>query len=151
MEKINRKLMNMYPEAIAQIKGSDKYPEIRGVVSFHAVPNGTIVQTEIRGLPDSGFFGIHIHNGKSCTGNVDEPFKNAGEHLNFTDSKHPYHTGDLPVILSNNGHAWSAVYTNRFKPEDVKDYAVIIHAKPDDYRTQPAGDSGERIACGIIR
>ena len=152
MRRINRSLLNMCPQAIARIRGSEKYPELNGVVSFFAASGGTIVLTEISGLPkDNSFFAMHIHNGKSCTGNEKDPFANAGSHLNFTNSEHPYHTGDLPVILSNNGYAWSAVYTDRFTPNQVKGYPVIIHANPDDYRTQPSGDSGEKIACGIIR
>ena len=43
-----------------------------------------------------------------------------------------------------------AVYTDRFYPEDVIGKTVVIHEKPDDFRTQPSGDSGEKIACGKI-
>ncbi len=152
MIRINRRLINGCPAAMAQIRGSYKYPGLRGHIAFFSAPNGTIVLTDISGLPtDNGFFALHIHNGNSCTGTAEKPFADAGTHLDFDSDMHPFHTGDLPVILSNNGYAWSAVYTQRFTPDQVKGYTAIIHIKPDDYRTQPSGDSGEMIACGVIR
>ena len=54
------------------------------------------------------------------------------------------------TLLSNDGYAWFAVYTNRFSPAQAVGKTVIIHADPDDYRTQPAGNAGARIACGTI-
>lgn len=151
MSRINRRIITGCPAAMAQIKGSDKYPDIGGHISFFPAPNGTVVFAEITGLPSkSGFFALHIHNGKECTGTAEKPFANAGTHLDFDHNEHPFHTGDLPVILSNNGYAWSAVYTQRFTPCQVKGYTAIIHLNPDDYRTQPSGDSGEMIACGVI-
>lgn len=152
MKKIKQKLLCGRPSAIAKIKGSDKYPEISGCVSLYSVCEGSLVLIEIAGLPkNNNFFALHIHNGASCTGSESEPFSDAGSHLNFENKSHPNHTGDLPVILNNNGYVWSAVYTNRFKPCDVKGYPVIIHSNPDDYRSQPSGDAGEKIGCGIIK
>lgn len=152
MKKINKRLLFGCPSATAKIKGSEKFSQIIGNMYMYSACEGTLVVTEIWGLPeDSPFFAVHIHNGKSCTGNESDPFVDAGSHLNFKNEPHPYHTGDLPVLLNNNGYAWSAVYTNRFKPCEVKGYPVIIHSKPDDYRSQPSGDAGEKIACGIIK
>ena len=151
MIRINRNIIKGCPAAVAKISGSDKYPGISGTVYLFNAPNGSIVLAEIYGLPNNGFFAFHIHNGKSCTGNGSDPFADAGSHLNFTHSDHPLHTGDLPVLLSNNGYAWSAVYTDRFSPNQVKGYPIIIHLSTDDYRTQPSGNAGEKIACGIIK
>lgn len=98
-----------------------------------------------------GPFGFHIHEGGTCgvtTG--DQPFQSAGGHFNPTNSYHPQHAGDLPVLFSNGGSAWMAVYTDRFRPADVVGRTVIIHQNPDDFRTQPSGNSGARIACGVI-
>lgn len=58
--------------------------------------------------------------------------------------------GDLPPLLSTHGAACSAVYTGRFYPDDVVGRTVVIHMNPDDFKTQPSGDSGEMIACGEI-
>ena len=151
MEKWQCRALLGCPQAAARIKGSDKYPNIRGEVLFFAVKGGSIVLTEISGLPHDGFYAVHLHNGRACSGNDTDPFADAGTHLDLTDKPHPMHTGDLPVILGNNGYAWSAVYTSRFRPSDVRGYPIIIHAEPDDYRTQPSGAAGEKIACGIIR
>lgn len=61
------------------------------------------------------------------------------------------HAGDMPVLEGNRGRAWTAFYTERFTPEQVKGKTVIIHSMADDYRSQPSGDSGEKVACGTIR
>ena len=57
----------------------------------------------------------------------------------------------MPVLESAGGKAWLAFYTERFLPQELPGKTVIIHSMPDDYRSQPAGDAGERIACGMIR
>ncbi len=150
--RLNQRILLGVPQASAQIKGSTEYPQIKGLVSLYAAGGGTVAVIEINGLPrNNNFFAVHIHNGNSCTGNEEDPFANAGTHLNLTDNEHPFHTGDLPVILSNGGYAWSAVFTDRFRPCQVKGCAVVIHSNADDFRTQPSGSSGEKIACGIIR
>lgn len=63
---------------------------------------------------------------------------------------HPEHEGDLPPLLSDKGTAWMMVYATRFFPEEVVGKTVVIHDMPDDFRTQPSGNSGEKIACGQI-
>lgn len=149
--------LNGMPEAYAEIKGSAKYPDIHGRVYFYDVYGGTIVMTEVYGLPDEEvqemgkFFGFHIHEGKSCTGNENDPFADTGMHYNPGHTEHPDHAGDLPPLLSTHGAACSAVYTGRFYPDEVVGRTVVIHSKPDDFRSQPSGDSGEKIACGEIK
>ena len=54
------------------------------------------------------------------------------------------------MIYSNNGYAFMLYYTARFRPVDVINKSVIIHKMTDDLMTDPAGNSGERIACGVI-
>ena len=148
--------LNGMPEASAKIKGSDKYPEIHGMVYFYEVYGGPIVMAEVYGLPDenapdmSRFFAFHIHEGKQCSGNAEEPFADADGHFNPEHTEHPEHAGDLPPLLSTHGAACSAVYTGRFYPDDVVGRTVVIHMNPDDFKTQPSGDSGEMIACGEI-
>lgn len=151
MFTVNRRLLLQQSCCTAMISGSAKYPKIHGTVSFFKACNGSLVVAEIFNLPlNNRVFAMHIHNGTECSGNKDDLFADAGSHLNFLNEKHPLHTGDLPALFSNDGYAWNAVYTNRFQPEQVKGYPVIIHAAPDDYHTQPSGNSGEKIACGII-
>lgn len=151
MSKVNPRIIFNRPVAIACIKGSDEYPDLKGKVSFYNAYGGTLIVTEICGLPcDCGVYAMHIHNGDACTGNDKDPFANAGSHLNPNDATHPYHMGDLPSIFSSGGYSWSAFYTDKFTPCEVKGYPVIIHKNPDDYHTQPSGNAGEKIACGII-
>ena len=145
--------MERLPDAYAEIQGTADYPDIHGQVSFYDVFNGTIVTAEIQGLPANAgpFFGFHIHERNTCTGDSTDLLKNTGKHFNPHNQEHPHHVGDLPVLLSVKGTAWSSVYTGKFHPEDVIGRTVVIHLHPDDYRTQPAGDSGMKIACGIIK
>lgn len=57
----------------------------------------------------------------------------------------------MPPLFSNRGYAWQGFYTDRFTPWEVMGRSVIIHAKRDDFTTQPSGDAGDRIGCGVIR
>ncbi len=149
-------ILRRRPDALAIIKGSPRYPEIHGTVSLYRAGGGVLLAAQIRGLP-SGFgpcapniFGFHIHEGYSCTGNAEDSFANAGAHYNPEGCPHPAHAGDLPPLFGNQGYAFLAFFTNRFTIEDVAGRAVIIHGSPDDFTTQPSGNSGEKIACGRI-
>lgn len=133
--------------AKATIKGGKKYPKINGNVYFKQTKNGVIVTAEINNLPTSNnvceprIFGFHIHKGTSCTGDDTDEFKDALTHYNPNNCKHPNHAGDLPVLFENNGYAYMSFLTNRFKVNDVIGKVVIIHSKPDDFRTDPSGNS----------
>jgi Cu-Zn family superoxide dismutase len=148
--------------AFADIKGGPLRPQIAGTVSFFKVSGGTRVCAEINGLPpyqpatDSedpvGPHGFHVHQFGNCeVGDPQNPFQAAGEHWNPTNQPHGNHAGDFPVLFSNQGYANMCFFTNAFEPEQVIDKSIIIHQNPDDYRTQPAGDSGRRLACGVIQ
>lgn len=142
--------------AVANVKGSTEFPNIRGTVTFEKKNEGVLVTAEISGLPvpnsvcGNNIFAFHIHNGSSCTGNSEDEFANVGTHLDLTGCGHPEHTGDLPPLFSNNGYAYLSVYTNRFKINDIIGRVVIIHDKSDDFTSQPSGNSGKKIACGKI-
>ena len=86
--------------------------------------------------------------GSSCTGNKEDEFANAGTHYNPTNCPHPFHSGDLPSLLENNGYAYMSVLLNKFKIKDIIGKVVIIHDMPDDFTSQPSGNSGKKIACG---
>ena len=140
------------PSAVAILQGDTAVP-VRGYAEFYRTyTSGIVVQVEIMNLPDSeypgqsGFFGMHIHE----TGNCTPPFNRTGMHYNPTDQPHPFHSGDLPPLLSNHGYAWMAFYDTRFTIPDVIGRSLIIHQGRDDFTTQPSGDSGNKIACGII-
>lgn len=145
------------PDACAKIKGITQYPKINGKVCFYSVHGGTVVESEIYGLPENekqmigNFFGFHIHEGDSCSGDEKDLLKNTGGHYNPLNVEHPNHAGDLIPLLSVGDKAWSSFYTGRFYPEDIIGKTVVIHDMPDDFRSQPAGNSGKKIACGVIR
>ena len=71
-------------------------------------------------------------------------------HYNPQGCPHPYHAGDLPPLFGNQGYAFSAFVTDRFAVREIVEKTIIIHSKPDDFKTQPSGDSGEKMACGKI-
>lgn len=151
------RLMEKYrPAAKAVLKGTADYPEINGLVSFHQTKQGVLVVTEVFGLPfktgecNSEIFAFHIHEGKSCSGTKEDPLANTGSHYNPNGCEHPQHAGDLPPLFGNEGYAWSAVLTNRFQLDDIKGLTAIIHRNPDDFTSQPSGNAGEKIACGVI-
>ncbi len=58
--------------------------------------------------------------------------------------------GDLPPLFENNGYAYMSVLINKFKIKDIIGRVVIIHDMPDDFNSQPSGNSGKKIACGKI-
>lgn len=137
------------PAAIAQITGSEEYPKLGGTVRFCPVPEGLLIEADIHDLPETetGFFAFHIHEGGDCHG---QGFPNTGMHYNPEKKPHPLHAGDLPPLLSCGGRAYSQVLTGRVRLEEIMGRAVVIHGGPDDFTSQPAGNAGKKIACGII-
>jgi len=154
--------MANFNSACAMIAAGPDYPSITGVVTFTDVPGGVRVCADIAGLPPYkpavgekqpvGPFGFHIHEKGNCmVGDPAKPFEACGGHWNPTNQPHGNHAGDFPVLFSNSGRARMCFFTNKFMVNDILGRSVMIHENPDDYRTQPAGDSGKRIACGVIR
>lgn len=135
--------------AMARVSGGNANPQLTGTVEFREVRGGVEVTARVMGLPqnNSGFFALHVHEGGSCGGAA---FAETGTHFNPTMAPHPRHAGDLPPLLSAGGRAYLSVLTDRFSVSDVVGRTIVIHAGPDDFRTQPAGNSGAKIACGVI-
>jgi Cu-Zn family superoxide dismutase len=135
-----------------------------GRVWLHERRNGAVELTaRVRDLPP-GFHGFHIHT----TGRCDAPgFTTAGGHFNPAGASHNAHAGDLPSLLVNaDGTAMLAATTDRFRIADLRDAdgsAVMVHSGPDNFANIPSrygtpdqdtlatGDSGSRIACGVVR
>jgi Cu-Zn family superoxide dismutase len=151
-----------FNSAYAMIAAGPDYPSISGLVTFTDVPGGVRVCANIAGLPPYkpatgdkqpvGPFGFHIHEKGNCVvGDPAKPFEACGGHWNPTQQPHGNHAGDFPVLFSNNGRAIMWFFTDKFTVNDILGRSVMIHENPDDYRTQPAGNSGKRIACGEIK
>lgn len=137
------------PAAVAKLSGGRAFPLVRGMVYFYQLPAGILVKVDASGLPDNdtGFYGFHIHEGRVCDG---VGFSGSGNHYNKSAVPHPRHAGDLPPLLSYHGNAYMTVVTDRFSMVDIIGRTVVIHSKADDFMSQPAGNAGEKIACGVI-
>ena len=135
------------PSAVACISGGRNNPALKGTVRFDQNCGGVLVTAEVSGLPRDGFYAFHIHEGNSC-GGID--FAESGSHYNPSGAAHPNHAGDLPPLLSHNGRARMSVLTGRFRVDEIIGKTVIVHSNPDDFTTQPSGNPGEKLACGIV-
>ena len=137
------------PAAVAHIRGGKEAVGLRGAVWFYQVPAGVLVEVKVRGLPQNGYgiYGMHIHEGGSCKG-ID--FSASGKHYNPSALPHPSHAGDLPPLISYGGRAYATCITDRFSIKEIIGRTIVIHGKPDDFHTQPSGNSGDKIACGVI-
>ena len=131
--------------------------EVRGLIVFHQVDDGLMVHARISGLKPNGEHGFHVHETGSCA-SVDG--NSAGGHFNPDSQPHgpqnaARHAGDLPSIKADEAGkadfkfkvAGATVAAGR---TSVVGRSVIVHAQADDYQTQPTGNSGARIGCGVI-
>lgn len=131
---------------------------IQGSVNFKQSGKQVIVSGTFSGLKPNSEQGIHIHEKGDCSA-LDAI--SAGGHYNPTGMQHGssvnqmHHAGDMPNIISDaNGNASYKATLSDFTLEGEQSIigrAVVVHRDPDDYKTQPAGNSGPRIGCGIIR
>lgn len=137
--------------AEAELKGKG----ISGKVSFAETGAGVKVSGVIDGL-SPGSHGFHIHEKGDCSA---EDFSSAGAHFNPTGSKHgnpshgPHHAGDLGNILApEKGSARHSITVplGLEGPDSIVGRSVVVHEKADDLKTDPSGNSGARIACGVI-
>ncbi|MBQ7288338.1 MAG: superoxide dismutase family protein [Clostridia bacterium] len=138
------------PSAIAYIKGGNEALQLSGEIKFYQKKDHVLIVANVSGLPqsDTGFFGFHIHEGNSCSG---EDFADTKSHYNPANAPHPHHAGDLPPLMYSNGGAYFAVTTDRFSVMDILGRTVVIHNMPDDFTSQPAGNAGTKIGCGVIQ
>ena len=138
------------PDAVACIRGGADAPHLSGEVRFYQECGNVLVVADISGLPTcggTGFFALHIREGDCCGG---EDFDQTRGHYNPKEAAHPNHAGDLPPLLRYGDRAFLAVRTERFCVQEVIGKTVVIHSGPDDFHSQPAGNAGTKIACGVI-
>jgi superoxide dismutase, Cu-Zn family len=141
--------------AVATMRGySDT--AITGTVRFQESGDSLVVTAAIGGLLPNRAYGIHVHEVGNCTApDLSGPHFDADEpHGNPLDSG-LHHRGDLPNLVTDTagvGHLSFATRLIDLETVDrsVVNRSVVLHALPDDYVTQPAGGTGDRIACGVI-
>lgn len=149
------RILRRRADASAEITGSESFPLIKGRVDLYQLKESVLLTAWVTGFPeqtdeDASVFGFHIHEGESCTGNENDPFADALTHYNPNGTEHPRHAGDLPPLFAYRGEAYLCFLTEGFTVAQVVSKAVIIHSDRDDFTTQPAGNAGTKIACGII-
>ena len=130
---------------------------VRGLVMFHQMDSHLMVHAKLSGLAPNREHGFHVHETGSCA-SVDGT--SAGGHFNPDGQPHgpqnaAHHAGDLPALKADaNGLADQKFMlmgvTVADGPTSVVGRSVIVHAQPDDYTTQPTGNSGARLGCGVI-
>jgi Cu-Zn family superoxide dismutase len=127
-----------------------------GMVMFHAMDGHLMVHVRMSGLTPGRKHGFHVHANGSC---ASADFLSAGGHFNPGGQAHggptqPHHAGDMPNLEADaQGQASQKFMLHGVSlkgAQGIVGKAVIVHADPDDYATQPTGNSGARIACGVI-
>jgi len=129
----------------------------RGMVHFQDLGGGTVeVKVDLTGVP-AGVHGFHVHDKGDCGDNGNA----AGGHFNPTAMPHgapdaaSHHAGDFGNVTADDKgevhvHLSSHMITVSAGPSSVVGHAVILHGNPDDLTTQPSGNAGPRIACGVV-
>lgn len=145
------------PTAMARLEGRSG-AQVRGDVEFRAEPGGVRVLAQVGGLAP-GEHGFHVHEAGDCSA---PDATSAKGHFNPAGKPHGHHgggerhAGDMPNLVANAyGNASLSALLDQLSltegPNGILGRSVVIHADPDDYKSQPAGNSGKRIACGVIR
>jgi len=131
---------------------------VSGTVSFQTVGQKVRVEARVAGLTP-GEHGFHVHEAGDCSA---PDASSAKGHFNPAAKPHGYHggaehhAGDMPNLVADaSGNAIVSGEVSMLSlgsdANSIVNRSVVIHADPDDYKSQPAGNSGKRVACGTIR
>ena len=132
---------------------------VSGKVTVMPMADGVHLTGTVGGLPANSTHGFHIHEKGDCSA-VDA--SSAGGHFNPLGAPHgrmettPHHAGDMDnIVADGDGVAHVNMHVGGVRlggggPTDIAGRALVVHAAPDDYQSQPSGNAGARVACGII-
>jgi superoxide dismutase, Cu-Zn family len=154
--KVTEPLFSRTKSAVASLTPSAT-SGVTGIVTFSSSGGNTVdVHVTASGLQPGSIHGFHVHETGNC---ASADFMSAGNHFNPTHKPHgpqdgPHHAGDMPSLLADpagkiddhltlNGVTLGGV-------DGFVGHAVILHATADDFDAQPSGNSGARVACGVI-
>jgi Cu-Zn family superoxide dismutase len=145
------------PSAVADLAATTG-STARGNVTFTAKGDKVVVVAKATGLVP-GSHGFHVHEKGDCSSGDG---MSAGGHFNPLGKPHAHpstadrHAGDMPMLVADS--AGNASFTAELDvitigggSADVVGKGVIVHKDPDDFKTQPTGNSGARVACGVVR
>ena len=129
-----------------------------GTVTFVQTGDGVQVSGEIRGLKPDAEHGFHVHEKGDCSSGDG---MSTGGHFNPTAKPHgshgagEHHTGDLPSLKADKYGVAAFSFVSRSisvggPTADIVGKGLIVHRDPDDYKTQPTGNAGPRLACAVI-
>lgn len=147
------------PAHTVAILSATEGSSVTGELAFEAVDGGVAITGQVNGLSPGSEHGFHVHETGDCSA---PDGSSAGGHFNPMDVEHgrvgagTHHVGDTDNIVADDTGV--AVVNTRLEgatladgaPTDVLGRGVIVHADPDDYATQPTGNAGARLACGVI-
>ncbi len=133
-----------------------------GKATLTETPTGVLISIDLMGL-SSGPHAFHVHEKGVC--NPADKFMSAGGHFNVQDHKHGYlveggpHAGDMPnAVVPDGGILRMNVFNENVTLKDGPNSlfgpngtSLVIHDRPDDYKSQPSGNAGDRIACAVIK
>ena len=133
-----------------------------GKIKFYKTGADAMYSGKVTGLQPNTSHGFHVHEFGDCSA---PDAKSAGGHFNPEGHSHGvpdkgmhHHVGDLKNIVSDangvahfKGRALPKRYLNPSSPDYIVGKSIVVHAKADDYKSQPSGNAGARIACGVIR
>lgn len=146
------------PSASAYLKPTNGN-STSGVVTFQQDGTKVLVTAEVKGLKPNAEHGFHVHEKGDCSSGDG---MSTGGHFNPTSQAHGahgtgvHHTGDLPSLKADANGVAKLIFTSttisvEARATNIIGRGLIVHRDPDDYKTQPTGNAGPRLACAVIQ
>lgn len=139
------------------LTGAQNDTDFAGTITVHPEGTGVHIIADVAGVDTDGMHGLHVHENGQCDheGEGGKHFTSAGGHFNPAGVEHacpptdPRHAGDLGNIQVTGGKGHLEVRATNLTMDQLAGKAIILHSAEDDCKTQPTGNSGDRIACGV--